>query len=253
MSVVARRFNQAGLDAFVEELDRMRTFSDTSTASLTKIALDADGKYTEPLMEGVLIPSDVEFESRFEYAQYIFEWANKAGGRKFQIDLEQDRNFWNWLACLWAKNLLMKRRISSFPIGATERWVLGIDSWNRYYKHLLAGPYFVFAAHEEDPDRVRALLCGKMNEPGDVYESIAGRRELVKNPNMVAVVNHLYYDSINGRNKKGAASQGTPGECRRLVLVLNQFDRTYDVSGMDARDLIDLLPSEFDRFRSGID
>jgi len=53
--------------------------------------------------------------------------------------------------------------------------------------------------------------------------------------------------------KRGAAdSKGKrPGSLRRLITVIDQFSLTYDLYGMNDDEILDLLPSEFERWRNG--
>jgi hypothetical protein len=41
-----------------------------------------------------------------------------------------------------------------------------------------------------------------------------------------------------------------PGTITPFRRYLDQLERTYDVQTMEAIDLLEMLPSEFDRFRS---
>lgn len=61
-------------------------------------------------------------------------------------------------------------------------------------------------------------------------------------------MDRLYYDFVRDKPKPGATSRRVPGNLRRLIDVINQFDVTYDVYSMDAAELAALLPSEFRRW-----
>jgi hypothetical protein len=63
----------------------------------------------------------------------------------------------------------------------------------------------------------------------------------------VAVATHLYYDPTRGRLRRGAGAKGNGG-CRRLVMVLQQFDCTFDLPMLTKEGLLELLPQEFERF-----
>jgi hypothetical protein len=120
--------------------------------------------------------------------------------------------------------------------------------FRRYYRHLLAGPYRVFKAHRDDPNRTLALLCGPLHQISDVYLELAQRQELVTNPAVVAAATTLYYDPKKGGLKR-SGSKGAPGTIRRFAEVLMQLDVTWDLYSMTAEELIGMLPPEFDRFR----
>jgi hypothetical protein len=59
----------------------------------------------------------------------------------------------------------------------------------------------------------------------------------------------LYFDDDRVTVKRGAGSKqgGTP---RRLATVRQQLDVTWDMTDLSPERILDLLPEEFDRFRS---
>ena len=65
--------------------------------------------------------------------------------------------------------------------GALARHIPEPGNFQRYYRHLLAGPYRIYRAHRDDPQRALALLCQPLDSPGDVVEQLASRQELVTN------------------------------------------------------------------------
>jgi len=94
-----------------------------------------------------------------------------------------------------------------------------------------------------------AVLYTPVHQPGEIAEQVTGSQHLVSNPNVVETYTSLYIDPSTGWHKRGAAGAGR-GSARRLSPVLNQFDRTFDLGSMSAAQIIDLLPAEFDRFKS---
>jgi len=70
--------------------------------------------------------------------------------------------------------------------------------------------------------------------------SAAGRR--------AGVVPHM--DKKTGAPKRGAQGSGsTAGGVGRLVRVLQQLDLTFDSYGMSGKQIVELLPDEFDAWR----
>ena len=59
----------------------------------------------------------------------------------------------------------------------------------------------------------------------------------------------LYFDPKKRRPKPGAQTPGNSGTVRRLVHVLQQLDLTYDIYGLSGRQILELLPDEFDDWR----
>ncbi|SVE45268.1 uncharacterized protein METZ01_LOCUS498122, partial [marine metagenome] len=68
---------------------------------------------------------------------------------------------------------------------------------------------------------------------------------------IIAAINDLYYDpSREVGLKVGAGSKGG-GSSRRLRSVYWQLYETYDLRSMTKEDILEVLPSEFDRFIPG--
>src|SRR5262249_16830000 len=114
--------------------------------------------------------------------------------------------------------------------------------------HLLAGPYRIYRAHRDNPQRALVLLCGPLDRPGDIVEQFASRQELVTNPTVIESATRLYVDPATNRPRRGAGGKSA-GSARRLADVLEQFDVTWDLYTLTPDGLLTLLPHEFDRFR----
>ena len=95
------------------------------------------------------------------------------------------------------------------------------------------------------------LLSGKINVWGDDIEQTAGRVEVISNKNLIEVIRMLYWDSSNGTLKKGFSSKRRPGNLLRLVGDLrNQVKLTKDWYSMDAQEIYDSLPTEYDDWKT---
>lgn len=128
-------------------------------------------------------------------------------------------------------------------MGEDARYVLNSDDYRKRYRHLLAGPFFVFSAHEQSPQIIRGLLATEPSVPGDLYEQIASRQELVTSAPVVEVVTSMYFDATKGVLKRGASANA-----RRLAEVLMQYDVTFDFGSISTERLLALLPAEFNKF-----
>ena len=94
-----------------------------------------------------------------------------------------------------------------------------------------------------------ALLAGPLDAPGDVVEQLASRQEIVSCPSLMEAVSTLYFNRRTGKLRRGAAGQG-PGSARRIPTVVKQFNLTWDFFSMTTLEVLELLPAEFDRFRT---
>jgi hypothetical protein len=236
---LVRRLNGAGIARLTEFLDSLRTNAPQGvpTAILTY------SETSEPI--GVNVEIELQtFGTRFMAAQYLNDRFT-AGGLQ---DVERDCGLWAWLALFYFDELCPAGAGGRRKPGEQARWVPDVNNYQRYYRHLLAGPYRIYRAHRDDPCRAMALLCGPLDRPGDIVEQLASRQEIVTNRGIMACATRLYIDPASNRPKRGAGSKGA-GSPRRLADVLNQFDVTWDLYSLSAEGLLGLLPGEFDRFR----
>lgn len=237
MTRPVRRFTTAGILAAEALIERIRLEGDADVESL----LESE-EITEQLDHEIEV---CPFANRFEAAEHLHKQLAPLGPPQL---LGRDKGLWTWLALSWIDHLappvLGKRSVR-----ATPRWVLAADDYSRYYRHLLAGPYYVYAAHVDDPSVAMAVLATPVERPGEIVEQFASRQMLVTSRGVMGALTRLYYDSGSGKLRKGSAGKDA-GSARRFAMLLQQLDLTYDIYEMSADELLELLPPEFDRFRT---
>lgn len=232
-----RKFNDAGLLAAEELIERIRRDGDADVESLL---ISAD----------LTVPVGAELEvralaNRFDAADHLHKTLAPVGPPN---QLRSDKGLWSWLALAWIDELapaVLGRR----TMKATPRWILAAEDYSRYYRHLLAGPYSIYAAHIAAPEVAQAVLATAVEKPGEIVEQFASRQMLVSSPGVMGALTSLYYDPTTERLRKGSAGKDA-GSSRRFAMMLQQFDLTFDIYEMTADELLELLPAEFDRFRS---
>lgn len=235
-----RRLNEQGiaqLTAFLESL--------TGEAPLPyPSALLTNRDYTEDIHPAIDI-EERTFGSRYAAAAYLDSLFKDSG----MTGIEHDRGLWAWLSLFYFEELCPPKAGGKRQPGQIARWIPESDvSW-RYYRHLLGGPYRIYAAHSDAPERALLVLCGPLHQPGEIVEQIVSRREIVTNSGIMEAASHLYYDRSSGRPKRGAATKEGRGTVRRFTDILNQFDLTWDLYSLESPDLLQMLPDEFLRFR----
>ena len=234
-----RRFNQRGIERFGEY--RKNLLLDPS-AQPPFVWLE------DPTLTEIVADVEVEnrnFPKRFDAGVYIHDIIARSG-----IDLpERDAGLWTWLTLLFFDEVCPTDPSGEREPRAEERLVPKIGNHQKFYRHLLLGPYLIVRAHRDDPRRAIALLNNPLWQPGEIVAQLAARKKMVTNPAVVGAATKLYYDPVNDEMKQGAGSS-VKGAPRRLAVVLDQFELTYYLYGLSADELIALLPKEFDRFRS---
>jgi hypothetical protein len=238
-----RRLNDHGLERFYRELleikDRAR--EDLSPELVTDPELTSVISLTE------CVPR--KFKSRWDVAGYLDDLILQG---KLD-DYARDAGFWAWLTVFHFDEICPKAADGSRPdlksSTGVMRYYPQMTEWKRYYRHLLAGPWMIYRAHTEDPRRAMPLLATDVSSPGEAVEQIASRQEFVTSATIMEVVYRLYYDPKTTKLRRGSGRKERGGT-RRFVTVLQQFDMTYDLYSLAPDRLLQLLPKEFDEFRS---
>lgn len=232
-----RRFTPAGLDAFRTELAQLR--EDPRREPPTRL-LD-DKQATEVISPAVEV-TRTTFTTRMAAADYL----NSLIGSPPPDGLLQDKGLWSWLSLFFFDSVAPKAAKSKRKIGADNRHIPDLLDYRRYYRHLLLGPYLIYRAHADNPQRANLVLCQPPCTPGDFVEQIASRQEIVANKTIIEVCTRLFYDPNTGKPKADLGGKAR-GSIRRLADVLNQYDRTWDLVAINANDLLARLPKEFTR------
>ena len=232
----ARRLTEDGIDRFEDFLQRLK---ENPTPRLPSHALTDDR-----LSEAIDLKLEVEplqAQTRMEVAEQVFRLL-----RRDPETLRIDKGFWCWLSLFWFNELCPVVHGQRVP-GDRFRWIAELDNTHRAWRHLLAGPYQIYRAHRDDPERALALLCGTIHQRSDLLAQIASRPSLVTCKAVVGGATQLYYNSETDRIRRGVSGKG-PGSARRFADVLSQLDLTWDLHSLTTEELLALLPDEFDRF-----
>lgn len=237
-----------GIEAFQDLLDRIDAGESCDARDLLE-----DSHLTEKVGESPSVEVR-SFENRRRAAEYLYELL-EAADPSGAGQLTTDKGLWAWLSAAWMDVLAPADRAGRRALKDRPRWVPVIDDFKKYYRHLLAGPYWIYKAHREDPDAAMCVLATPVNKPGELVEQLASRRELITNVRLMKAATRLYIvpggpdggDLADGRVKRGAAGKGG-GSVRRFVDVLQQFDLTWDFYAMDPDEILGMLPEEFAPF-----
>lgn len=231
-----RRFTESGIHAFQEFLDSCST--DTPLAY-------PESALTNPV-DSEPVESAVPFQwhpvaTRHQLAEQLDKQFAVADFRPRRNDV----GLWAWLACSAFQEICTKSRNGRWRPGSSVRWIPRSNDFRRYYRHLVAGPYFIYRAHRDDPQRALAALCQKPGSPGDLVEQLASRQQIITNPAIMQIATDLFVDRKTGNQNKHANSKKAGG-ARRFIDILGQLDVTWDLSLMPPTSLHELLPEEFD-------
>lgn len=238
MALVLRSLNRLGLERFRAYLDKLRA----GEALPVPVRLLEDSASTSEL------PLEIEIElrtfaNRLELGRYLTALLAPLGP-----DLtDRDAGLWAWISLFYFDQVCPTEPNGLRYPGKDYRHIPEFAHRQRH-RHLLFGPYQVYRRHAE---RSALLLTGALDTESGVYHEIVSRRDLIGNPGVIDAALALYYDAQRGRPKAGAqGSLHNPGTVRRFVRVLQQLDVTYDIYGLSGEQLLELLPPEFDVWRT---
>jgi hypothetical protein len=234
-----RRLTPVGIAKFGEYLDLLETEPKrmVPTQLLEDIACS----------EIFGIPTEIQrktFGTRYAAAETLDALLIKTG----VPDVDRDVGLWAWLTLFFFDELCPKNKEMERELRERPAYIPEPQNFQRYYRHLLLGPFLIFRAHRDAPKRAMGLLCKPLPIIDDVVAQLASRQEFVTNPAVVELATHLYFDATSGTTKKGAGGK-LGGSPRRLADILWQFDVTWDLYAMSLKEFWAILPKEFEKFR----
>lgn len=236
--MILSRLNEQGVAKFGEWLNDQRS----GFLSEPPMWLLTDKSYAGELPCNVDVEV-VSLSTRWDAGKLLYEKLSTANLAENPID----PGLWTWLTLVFIESVCPKGGKGVRKVGEQARYIPEPANFQRYYRHLLAGPFLVYRAHSDSPERARCLLVQDLHKPGDIVEQLAARQQLLTNRSVVQVATKLYVDA-EGVLKHGAAGSGR-GSPRRLASVLRQYDLTWDLYATPPDELFALLPKEFDRFK----
>lgn len=232
------RLNESGIATFAGWLETVKQ----GGAVQAPTSLLTNPETTEALAVVVEVEQR-SFANRFEAAEYLFTRFTAAG----LTAVDRDGGLWAWLSLFYFDSVCPVGKGGIRKPGAQPRHIPEPGNFQRYYRHLLGGPYRIYRAHRDNPKRAMALLCQPLNSPGEIVEQIASRQELVTNRGIVELATRLYFSPETNMKKPGVEGKGG-GTPRRLSTVLDQFDLTWDLYASTGDELVSVMPKEFSKF-----
>ena len=203
----------------------------------------------EPYIEdlGVEFPvPDGPYKNRLDMAASVEEVLCQVA---IPNDLE-DIGLWAWLSASLFDTVCPLDRNGARKPGKEYRHV-PTSGFRDFYRHLVRGPVRIYRLYKQNPDDARIVLCQPPSSPGDYVEQLASRQERLTSPAIIGCATRLYFDEGTGRPKSGEAPNAhKSGTLRRYLDVLDQLELTYDLYSISPEELIEILPSDFDRLKS---
>ncbi len=229
-----RKLNAKGIAAFREYLSSIRAGAEFQTSPALL--------YVDDFSTAVRPRIEVErrtLKTKLDAAAYLTTVLEPIEGP----GLTSDVGLWSWLALFFFDQLSPVRPDGKRRPREDYHY---IPSDRRPQRHLLAGAYQLYKLHGQ---HARVLLHPAVHQHGRFIFDLDFRRDLLTNRGLIEVADRLYWNERTRRPKRGAASDGQPGNLRRLIAVAQQLELNYDLYGMNAQEILELLPGEFQSSR----
>lgn len=223
--------------------DGIDLFGSVMMGQVDESALDLDNPVLAQPVEGT-----ANFEVRgFTTAKELAEAICRSLAGNSPQALAGDIGLWAWLTFALVDNLFPKAG-GVRQIKELHRWYPAPpNDWQKAQRHLVRMPVLLLHAFGRDADH---LICGKPSVGPDIREQLTSQQDMFS-PNFQKACRTLYFDEEKGTTKRGAGSKDGPGIPRRLAVLRRQLDVTWDMTDLPSERILELLPAEFDRYKSG--
>lgn len=230
-----------------------------------------EGPFTIPISSSIKVVPGALPEDKYEAAHYLHTLLKPLSSAKLK---EHSRGIWTWLAAFYFDSIRPPK--GNAPPSAPYHYIYE-QGWARRYRHLLAFPHELYNLYGVDQgsgtENVRLFLNGSVRVLGGVIEQLASRQEIVTSRAVLQALTELYWDPDREAPKTGITTddrdrskrkktkrQVRPRKSKprlpgaggvvRFVKVFWQLHLTYDFYSLNADQILELLPSEFDRYRT---
>jgi hypothetical protein len=233
-----RKFNQKGVENFKTFIADLRngvirnppyeilTNSDTSEEISPEIQIE-----------------NIQFACHFESAEYLYQTLSPLRG--VSDELFFDNGFWAWLTLFYFSQIGSQIYIDGKKkVLDNAKYIPKFDAGLTYYRHLLSGPYNIYAQNSDATENIRVVLFNKIHLFGDIIEAVSGRMEFTGNKELLELITRLYWDETGKKPKVGAAT-----DVRRLCKYFKQISLVWDLGEIKFDKLYSILPYNFSKFK----
>lgn len=255
MIINLRAFNANGLQAFSKLISEQREKVQPKKAALVgeafiedARALALDENLTMAVPGGSDLDADMVFSDRCEMGRYLSEILPGEISKIQPTNIEM----WSWISAVYLGQLLEKNKSNGYKLWSEYRYIPNPTSKLRYYRHLA---FMATWLHRTMGDQVaKFFLSIPPYVHSDTIEQLYTQdRDFLSSKGAVEASLELHFDQTTQRLKPGALSENKPGSARRMATkIVKQLQMNYDLQSMDKRQVLDLLPSEFDSWRTPV-
>lgn len=234
---------------------KLAAWIDTPTDAAPKELLE-DDNFTDIVDGQYRIDLSRQFSTSFELGEYL---ANEVFvGTVDRFALLSNLGMWAWISLAFIDSLVSKSRGAGIgkPL-AKPHYIM--QSPRLAYRLVARTAWDLVSLHGV----AAKVALGSLRSPwGEMAEQMTSRQEIYAHRSFWPVANSLYA-MPDGSVKKGATSQRSKkarcdpksksglGGIRRLPFTFKQFERTYNLRQMASDEISTLLPTEYNKWRTG--
>lgn len=229
-----RRFNEAGIKAFREELALLRANPDRDPNP----QLLEHRELTEVVTPEVQVVGEY-FRTKAEAARYLTMILAKLSSES----VERDAGLWTWLSLLFFDSVC-NRNQGNWSVKNDYYYVFEPGNVRHFYRHLLFISWHMLRLA---PNFNRLFLSSPLATLPKVISEVAMRLYITRIPAIFEVLDRLYWDEAKNRHKAGITDTRVhAGDLtHRFPVRIRQLEKTYDLMSLNADQLIGLLGDEF--------
>ena len=179
--------------------------------------------------------------TRREAAEYAAALVQDVRGQVFD-----DMPFWSWLSLFHLADILNVRDRREHISREDETFIVAAQAWagkRDAYRNYLWTAWRILDRYDET---AAYLLDRDLTEIGAITRLTTNSLRVFNSVGVVHLILKLY--TRGSSMKRGA--RDSRGGIVHLLRVMEQLELTHDVYGMSAEALMEILPAEFERWKS---
>jgi hypothetical protein len=228
--MVLRELNEIGRENFRAHIRALRSGDEPMT--LTHSILTDETLSERSELDGEL--SVANFATRYDMGKHLVDVLSQ-----YELsDLSGREGLWDWIALAWFDQLWDEK------VREEINYVISQSHWHRP-RHAIYFTWWLVNRYGED---AQYILSKPTSVRGDVAEQLLSVQSYPNYPSFIKTGKELYWDKEALALKPGTSSKG-PGSPRRFRAWIGQIELNYDLFAMSSETLIEMLPSEFDKYR----
>lgn len=235
-----RQLTDRGVEAFRDYLSGLRAGSEAAPPA----ALLTDAGMSQPVRGGGHVEAR-SFQSRLDAARYLQDVLTDAASGA----IESEVGLWGWLSLFYFDQVCPPDAAGRRRPGRDYRHILE-PGYPFGHRHLLGGSHLVYSVYACGETLSPLLLNTPLHIENKYCHELTSRQGFITNRGVMEAATRLYLDPRTQKPKRGGqVRRNAPGTLYRFIDVIQQLDLNYDLYSMTGREVISLLPAEFDQWK----